>query len=151
MIKKINWNGFLEHAVKEHPKEACAFLFSKKPYTKEEEWYVFSITNVADNPEEAWIPDKKEMLKVKSKATKLGLVKIGNVHTHPYYDEWKPYDEDKMREIIQPSAKDLHFARKFNDIIRIIVCVDDKAIYEIYIHDKFGNKLDISLTEGDVK
>ena len=153
MIKKINWNGFLEHAVKEYPKEACAFLFSKKPNTKKEEWYVFSITNVADNPEEAWIPDKKEMLNVKSKATKLGLVKIGNVHTHPYYKDWKNVDDflTIVDEIIKPSEKDLYFARKFNDVVRIIICVDDKKIYGNFIHDKFGNKLDITLTEGDVK
>ena len=89
----------------------------------------------------------KEMQKVKNKAIKLGLVKIGNVHTHTYYDEWKPYNEDKMREIIQPSEKDLAFARKHNDIIRIIVCVDDKEDYGCYIHDKFGNEIDIMLED----
>lgn len=151
MNKLIHWNGFFKHAMTEYPKEACAFLFSKKPYSEEEEWYVFAVKNIADDPIEAWIPDKQEMLKVKAKATKLGLVKIGNVHTHPYYDEWKPYNEDKMREIIQPSEKDLHFARKFNDVIRIIVCIDNKSVYSAFVHDKFGNEIDITLIEGDTK
>ena len=146
--KKIHWNGFLKHAVEECPKEVCAFLFAKQPYSKNEEWYVFSVKNVAEDPVGAWIPDKKEMLKVKSKATKMGIVKIGNVHTHPYYEEWLPFDIDKMNEIIQPSDKDLHFARKFNDVVRIIVCVDNKSVYGAYVHDKFGNNLDIQLVEG---
>ena len=145
--KKIHWNGFLRHAVEEYPKEVCAFLFSKQPYSENEEWFVFPVKNVAEDPIEAWVPDKQEMLKVKSKATKMSLVKIGNVHTHPYYEEWKPFDIDKMNEIIRPSAKDLHFARKFNDIIRIIVCVDNNSVYGAFVHDKFGNNLDISLIE----
>lgn len=139
--KIIYWNGFLTHAIQEYPKEACAFLFSKKPYSKDEEWQVFAVKNVADNPEEAWIPDKKEMLKVKAKATKLGLVKIGNIHTHPYWKEFGEFNLDK------PSEKDLHFARKFNDVVRIIVCISNKAVYGTFIHDKFGNKIDVGLIE----
>mgnify|MGYP001567934844 FL=1 len=151
MNKLIHWNGFLKHAINEYPKESCAFLFSKKPYSEEEEWHVFTVKNIAYDPEGAWIPDKQQMLKVKTKATKLGLVKIGNVHTHPYYDEWKPYNDDKMREIIQPSEKDLHFARKFNDVVRIIICIDNKSVYDAFVHDKFGNKIDITLVEVDTK
>lgn len=147
MIKRIRWNGFLKHAIGEYPKEACAFLFSKQPYSEKEEWFVFVVKNIADDPVGAWIPDKKEMLKVKAKATKMGLVKIGNVHTHPYWKELGIYNEDKMQEIIKPSEKDLHFARKFNDIIRIIICVDDKSVYDVFVHDKFGNKIDIKLVE----
>ena len=145
--KIIYWNEFLKHAIHEYPKEVCAFMFSKKPYSEDEEWHVFTVKNVADNPEEAWIPDKKEMLKVKAKATKLGMVKIGNVHTHPYWKELGNFDIDKMKEIIQPSEKDLHFARKFNDVVRIIACVDDKYAYGTYVHDKFGNKIDVGLIE----
>ena len=149
MNKKIHWNGFLKHATQEYPKEACGFLFSKMPYSEHEEWFVYQVKNIADNPEEAWIPDRKEMLKVKAKATKLGMVKIGNVHTHPFQKDWKNVDDfmTVVDEIIKPSEKDLHFARKFNDVVRIIVCVDDKYAYGTYIHDKFGNKLEIKLEE----
>ena len=89
------------------------------------------------------------MLKVKAIETKLGLVKIGNVHTHPFHKDWKNTDDFMtiVDEIIKPSEKDLHFARKFNDIVRIIVCVDDKYAYGTYVHDKFGNKIDIKLEE----
>jgi len=141
---KINWNGFIEHAIKEYPKEACGFLFSREPYSNEEEWFCFPVKNIAENQEEAWIPDKKDMLKVKAKAIKMGLVKIGNVHTHPY-PKSQSYNEETMQRIIQPSDKDLSFARKFNDVIRIIICVGKKAIYNAYVHDKFGNKIDIYL------
>ena len=134
-------------AIEKYPEEVCGFLFAKNLYNEQEKWFVFSVKNIADNPEEAWIPDKQEMFKVKAKATKLKLIKIGNVHSHPYYEEWKPYSEDKMREIIKPSEKDLHFARKFNDVVRIIVCIDDKAVYDTFVHDKFGNKIDIQLEE----
>ena len=144
---KINFNGFLEKAMKEYPKEACAFLFSKKPYSNEEEWFCFPVKNIAENPEEAWIPDRKEMLKVKARAIKMGLVKIGNVHTHPYHKEWKPYNKDTMKEIIQPSDLDLSFARRFNDVVRIIICLDNKSIYNSYVHDKFGNQIEIPLEE----
>jgi len=139
---KVNWNGFLKLAVRKYPKEVCGFLFSKQPYNSKEEWFVFPVKNISENPEDGWIPDRKEMLKIKAKAIKLGLVKIGNVHTHPYYKEFGEYNEEKMKEIIQPSDTDLLFARKFNDIVRIIVCVDDKKIYNSFIHDKFGNKID---------
>lgn len=150
---KINWNGFLKHAVKEYPNEVCGFLFSKKPYHTEEEWFVFPIKNISETPEDEWIPDRKEMLKAKAKAIKLGLVKIGNVHSHPYqFMVGEEYDERKMQEIIHPSELDLKFARKFNDIIRIIVCVSDKAVvYDCFIHDKFGNKININLEEKDEK
>ena len=146
---KINWNGFLKHAVEEYPKEVCAFMFSSKLYSENEQWFVFKIKNIADDPINAWIPDKKEMLKVKAKATKLGLVKIGNVHSHPFQKDWKNVDDfmSVVDEIIKPSDKDLHFARKFNDIVRIIVCVDDKSAYGAYVHDKFGNKIDVDLLE----
>ena len=141
---KINWNGFLIEAVENYPKESCAFLFSRKPYSLEEEWFVFSVKNISQNPEEEWIPDIKEMQKVKSKAIKLGLVKIGNVHTHPY-----GINEGGYVEISKPSEKDLGFARRHNDIVRIIICCDKKRIYTCYTHDKFDNKIEIDLIKND--
>lgn len=148
---KINWNGFIKKAIEEYPKEACGFLFSRKPYSNEEEWFCFPVKNIIENQEEGWIPDKKDMLKVKAKAIKMDLVKIGNVHTHPYTKELYPYNEDTMQEIVQPSDKDLSFARRFNDVIRIIICVGEKAIYNAYVHDKFGNKINICLEPKEEK
>lgn len=137
---KIDWNNFLRIAVDEFPKEACGFLFSKKPYDSEEEWVVFPVKNVSETPNEEWIPDKTQMSRIKSNANKLRLVLIGNVHTHPYNKEYGDYDVQ-----VQPSEEDLKFARKHNDIVRIILCVSDKMIHKILVHDKFGEEIDVSL------
>lgn len=135
---KIHWNGFLEKAVKEYPKEACAFLFSKEPYSINEEWFVFPVKNVAENPEEQWIPDKKETLKIKNESTKQQLVKIGNIHTHCLHGE-------NIDEMFKPSNLDLKFAQRFNDIIRGIIVVNKISIFGIMFHDKFGNKIHIGV------
>jgi hypothetical protein len=140
---EIHFNGFLDLAIKEYPKEACGFLFSKMPYSQEEEWFVFPVKNISANPENEWIPDKKEMLRVKQKATKMGLVKIGNIHTHPYPDgEWHIETE---RMIIRPSKKDLQFARRFNDVVRIILVTGKDYISDCFVHDKFGNQIRVLL------
>lgn len=135
---KINWNGFLKKAVDEYPKEACAFLFSRKPYSSEEEWFVFQVKNISEDPD-AWIPNKKDMLKVKAKAIKMGLTKIGNIHSHPH-----KFGNDMDEEIL-PSDKDLSFARRFNDIIRGIIVVESDCISRLKFHDKFGNPIDIEI------
>lgn len=138
---KIKWNGFLEHAIKEHPKEACAFLFSSKPYSPEEEWFVFTVKNIDNNPLDRWTPSRKEMLAVKRKAIKNKLVKIGNIHSHPISNNlWS-------EKWLLPSDIDLQFARKWNDIIRGIVCVSDDTIFGVNFHDKFGKKIHIMVTE----
>jgi len=72
----------------------------------------------------------------------MGLVQIGNIHTHPYNK-----DKDIEGQFL-PSDVDLSFARRFNNIIRGIIVVDNKAIYGIKFHDKFGNKIDM-LVIGD--
>ena len=48
-----------------------------------EKWFVFPVDNVSDNPKVEWRPDKNQMVKVKLQSKKLGLTKIGNVHSHP--------------------------------------------------------------------
>ena len=140
---KIHWNGFLEHAMKECPKEACAFLFSSKPYSPEEEWFVYPVKNIDNEPLDRWTPSRKEMLEVKSKAIKNKLVKIGNIHSHPlsknlWNEKW-----------LLPSDIDLQFARKWNDIIRGILCVDKTAIYGVNFHDKFGNKINLTVVSDE--
>lgn len=104
---KITWNGFLGVAVKCFPNEACGFLFSKNLYTPEEEWFVFPCKNIAENPEYEWKPNKEEMLKIKKHAMKLGLTKLGNIHTHPCFDS------KDIEELFLSSDTDLKFARKF--------------------------------------
>ena len=142
---KIHWNSFLKKAVEAYPKEACAFLFSKRPYSPEEEWYVCPVDNIADNPEEAWIPDRKQMYKAKAIAIFNKLVKIGNIHSHPYIEG------HDIEELIQPSKLDLKFARRFNDVIRGIMVVGEGKICGIMFHDKFGNKIDIQVVSDESK
>ncbi len=137
----IHWNGFLEIARKEYPKEACAFLFSKQPYSLEEEWFVFPVKNISDRPEKSWIPERRDMIKAKNKAIKLGLTHIGNIHTHPYNNKG---DIDYQ---FLPSGLDLKFARRFNNIIRGILVVDKTVIYGIKFHDKFGENIHITVEE----
>lgn len=153
-MMKIHWNGFLGQATLEYPKEVAGFLFSEKPYSPEEEWHVFLVKNVAKSlgldPEHAWEPDRKEMLKIKQKAIRMGLTKIGNVHTHPY-PKGIEYSENVLKEIIQPSKKDLRFARRFNDVVRGILVVGSDAIYDILFHDKFGKKIDIIVKSEEMK
>jgi len=144
MEKKIHFNGFLKKAVEEYPKEVCAFLFSKKPYSNEEEWFCFPVLNIDPHPEEGWMPDKKETQKIKQEARKKGLVKIGNIHTHPIIK-----GEEFHEDYFLPSERDLTFAKKYGDIIRGIIVVDSKAIYGIKFHDMFGNKLDISVIDEE--
>lgn len=138
---EIEWNGFLKKAVESFPKETCAFLFSSKPYSPEEKWIVFPVRNVCETPLTGWIPCKAETNKIKQKATKMGLVKIGNIHTHPI----TPGDD--IEESFLPSDTNLRYARRFNDIIRGIIVVDNKAIYGIKLHDKFGNPIPIVVVD----
>jgi len=142
---KINWNGFLKEAIENYPNESCAFLFTNKPYSPDEEWTVFSVKNVSKTPKEEWIPDRNEMIEVKRKATKLGLIKIGNIHTHPYAEEFD-IGEQKL-----PSPKDLFFARRFNDIVRGILVIGKGMILACHLHDKFGREIPVFLDGKDEK
>ena len=157
---KIHWQGFLKHAVEEHPKEAAGFLFSRKPYSSEEEWYVFTVKNASDDPCNSWFPDRKDMQRIKAKAIRMGLVKIGNVHTHPYPPQI-PFNEEELSNLLKPSTpdnkavpegfSDLDFARKFNDVIRGILVVNNDTIYGCKWHDKFGNNIDVKVISDEQK
>ena len=121
----------------------------------------FPIGNAHENPQEGWIPDKKELAKIKIKTDKLDLVKIGNVHSHPMpnkkdYDDYmvsgkrlSDFDDqvDMWEEFGSPSDMDLKYARKFNDIIRGILVVDDLGVYHHVWHDKFGNRIKLYFDE----
>jgi len=151
---KIHWNGFLEICCKAYPKEACAMLYAKKPFSEEQEWFVYPIKNVHPEPCNGWQPDNKELSKIKRQTDKEGLVKIGNVHSHPLppvKDHQELSDDEDMcdmwKRYSEPSDIDLQFARKFNDIIRGILVVDSEGVYEHGWHDKFGNMFEMFLIE----
>jgi proteasome lid subunit RPN8/RPN11 len=137
-IMKITWNGFLEECMKAYPNEICGPLFSKKPYSKEEEWTVYQVKNIRENKTVGWRWDKKDLVKVKKLAIKEGLTLIGNVHNHPVNGNKREIDFQ-----MAPSKEDLKFARKYNDIIRIIIVNGKEVIHGIYCHDKFGEEIHI--------
>ena len=141
---KINWNAFLKIACEKYPEEAAAMLYATKMYSENEEWFVFPIENIADNPEDAWIPDKKEIAKLKKIAKKKELIKLGNIHSHPFPKDAKKTEED-ICELVRPSELDLKYASKFSDTVRGIVLTDGSAILAMFFHDLYGNEIPIHL------
>jgi len=139
----IQWNNFLKICCDNYPEESCAFLFARTPFKLVEEWYVFPVDNVAQDKTKLWIPDKKQLQKVKRWAKANGLTKIGNIHSHPANLEGLS-ESEKEKHIEfhnNPSDTDLKYARKHNDVVRGILVVDDKGVYAHCFHDQFGNKL----------
>jgi len=144
LVLSIEWNGFLQSAIDKYPKESCAFLFSKYPYTQRERWAIGEVKNASPDPENEWIPDKKDMHKVKKLARIAEYVCIGNVHSHPLPIDHSKITNEKVYELMvhdvsQPSEKDLLFARKFNNIVRGIIVVNELCLYKILFHDMFNN------------
>ena len=137
-------NGFLKEAVENYPNESSGFLFTNAPYSgSQERWYIFSVKNVSESKRNSWHPDIKDMQRIKAKAKKLGLIKIGNVHTHPFPNEdWKGSTVEDNKH---PSDSDLKYAQKFNDLVRIIWVIGKGAFLQSYVHDKFGKEIPVSL------
>lgn len=144
---KVYLNGFLKEAIENYPNESSGFLFTSNPYSPNEEWHIFSVKNIAEDKQSAWKPDKNDMQRVKQKAKKLGLIKIGNVHTHPYPNIlWKGSSVEDNR---RPSDIDLKFAQKFNDLVRIIWVIQKDEVLAHIVHDKYGNEIPITLESID--
>lgn len=141
----IEWNNFLKICCEDYPEESCAFLFARTPFRLVEEWHVFPVDNVAQDKTKLWIPDKKQLQKVKKWAKVNGLTKIGNIHSHPLPKDFEDLSTSERERIIehhnQPSDADLKYARKHNNIVKGILVVDDKGIYAHCFHDQFGEPL----------
>ena len=140
---KVVLNGFMKEAVENYPNESSGFLFTKNPYSSQEIWYIFSVKNVSEDKQSSWKPDKNDMQRIKQQAKKLGLIKIGNVHTHPYPNS--NWEGSSVEDNKHPSDIDLSFAQKFNDLVRIIWVVNKEGILGSFVHDKFGNEIAIGL------
>lgn len=140
---KIEFSGFLKKAIKGYPFEICGMLYAKNLYSDDEEWKIFNCENISENQTEEWIPDTKELVKIKKIADQEGFIKIGNIHTHPYEGN---FTIEEMNECVKPSEKDLYYARKFRDLVRIIILVSkNSGIMGQFIHDKFGNEIKVYL------
>lgn len=144
----IEWNNFIKICCDNYPNESCSILYAKSPFQKIEDWFVFPIDNIAKNKKNHWQYDKKQLQHVKGRAKKLGLTRIGNIHSHPipknYYELFGSL-EKAINHASPPSDDDLKYAKRYNDIVRGILVVDDKAIYAHCFHDQFGNVLDLYL------
>jgi len=139
----IHWNGFIKQACDNYPEESCAFLFAKKPFGLNEEWFVFPVDNDFDgDKKEGWKPNKKQLLKVKKKAKEMKLTKIGNIHSHPL--RATPI-EDNIEYMRYPSSIDLKYAKRHNDIIRGILVVEKTRVLAHLFHDQFGEPIDLYL------
>jgi proteasome lid subunit RPN8/RPN11 len=134
---KIHWNEFIEIAKTNLPKESCAMLFTRFPYTKREEWFVVPIKNSSENPIEEWDFDKTELTRAKLLAKRNQMVRIGNVHVHPFINE------KNFISACMPSELDLKYAKKYNDLVRGIIHLSKKEVLEIYFHDMYGNKIEV--------
>jgi len=137
MIKPIKWNGYLSRAIKSYKEEVAGFIFSDKPYSKDEKWIVYPCSNKSENPSIEWVTDGKEIQKIKTKAKTLKLTRIGNIHTHPLQEN-EALTVELITHILTPSDKDLAYAQKFNDIIRGIMVCTKKEVIGLHFHDKFG-------------
>lgn len=137
MAVRINWNGFLEHAAKEYPKEACGYIFSENHYTKKEEWHVFKVKNISKNPNVEWDPCRNELSKIKRFCKKGQLIKLGTVHSHPYKEK------DIDWSLIHPSERDLKSASKWNQIINCIILVTEFGNKGIRFYDMFNREIEV--------
>lgn len=125
-------------------------LYVRRPFSERQLWVVFPIKNIHSKPTEGWMPDKKELQKIKKEAIRRELTKIGNVHSHPLPQNVEAIGKDLMdiwEETKRPSETDLKFARKFNDIIRGIIVCDAKGIYAHGWHDQHRNMVELYLIE----
>ena len=140
---RINWNDFPEIAMQEYPCEAGGMLYAKRPFSEEQELYVFPVRNVSDEPETHYLPDDEEIVRIAREAEERGLVKLGNVHSHPL-----PYgvqDKDSAVEWYgRPSETDIQNAGALNDVLRGIVVADKDGVYKGSWYDKHGNTYNIS-------
>lgn len=140
--KLILWHHFLEDIVKPERanQESCAWIFAD---LVQHVWHVVEVKNVGlkgKSIARSFAPDKKDFARVKRKARKYGLTKIGCVHTHVVYDE------REVRNQSRPSEADIKYAKKFNDVVRAIIVVKydnnyNGEIRNIIWFDQYGRIL----------
>ncbi len=141
----INWNGFLEtiRQPSRAKQESCAWIFVDM---KTGIWNILKVKNIGLKDmsiRHSFAPDKKDFAKIKRIAKKNKWTRIGCVHTHVVTDVTHAGLEHQM----QPSEPDIKYAKKYNDIVRIIIVVGflgktlKGRIYGIIWFDQYGNIL----------
>lgn len=71
----------------------------------------------------------------------MGLIKIANIHSHSHTANVD------LEEMFLASLIDLSFAKRFNDIVRKVLAVNNQPIHGIRFPDKFGNLIPILVEE----
>lgn len=92
-ILKQEYEKIIEHAKKEFPNECCGFLSGNKEDDKVFIKKVYSLTNT-DESSEHFSMDPKEQFDTVRKIREMGMVLLGNYHSHPYTPS-RPSEEDK--------------------------------------------------------
>jgi len=154
-----SWGAFEDLVTKPRQyQESCGWMFIDRPFCSDHRVFLYPVKNMGRkgfSTFESFAPDKREFQRVKEVAKKMGLTRVGNVHTHvivssyiaeeheelPYVDNWEELIESKVH---LPSKDDLRFARRFNDILRGVITVffskdgEKGQIYARVFHDQFG-------------
>jgi len=163
-MDKTSWLNFVKEITKPNNyEETCAWLYIDTPFESNYKIYVYPVKNIGlpgESTRDTFSPDKKDFRRVKKEITKLGLTKIGNLHTHVLSpkDWWLKQNSPVQTDIDAfslPSGRDLKFARKFNDVLRGILTIvfyehDEKGyLVRIVFHNKYGIVLSkIALPNG---
>lgn len=149
--KLILWHHFLDDIVEPERayQESCAWIFVD---LVQHVWHVIEVKNIGlkyhgDTIEErirsSFAPDPKDFARIKRKARKYKLTKIGCVHTHVI----RGNDETEVRYQSRPSEADIKYAKRFNDIVRAVIvvqypdCKERGVIRDIVWFDQYGNIL----------
>ena len=146
---------FIETARKAYPYEAAGFIF-----TDGHEWHIMPVKAIPhDFDKDGWPEgfkfDRTDKTRVERKAKKLGLKKIGVIHSHPIipleypdpsiplhikYNSFITPEEHEADWQEHPSEIDLKFMRKYKQKVRGIIVINEQGeVRGIRFHDKNDN------------
>ena len=92
-LSKENYKKIVDHAISELPNEACGLIAGRIEGDDKLIEKVYLLTNI-DHSNEHFSLDPKEQLAAVKDMRSLGLVPLGNWHSHPESPS-RPSDEDK--------------------------------------------------------
>ena len=92
-LKRSDYEKILDHAVKELPNEACGLIAGIVSGEDKIIEKVYLLTNIDHSHEHFSLDPKEQFAAIKDMRT-LGLVPLGNWHSHPESPS-RPSDEDK--------------------------------------------------------
>lgn len=93
ILNKADYTKIIEHAEKELPNEACGLIAGELDGDDKVIKKVYLLTNI-DHSNEHFSLDPKEQLAAVKDMRSLGLIPLGNWHSHPESPS-RPSEEDK--------------------------------------------------------